>query len=85
MLSKIKPRKSIQISHFFKINQLYLVCFIPFSNVLGEIALLAVVVEDLSGIAALFNWGHSFQADVILLAVCGVGIFGVGVFDELGG
>jgi hypothetical protein len=59
--------------------------FIPLTDVLGEIALLAVVVEDLSGIAVLFNWGHSFQADVILLAVCRVGIFGVGVFDELGG
>jgi hypothetical protein len=59
--------------------------FIPLNDVLGEIALLAVVIEDLSGIAVLFNWSHSFQADVILLAVCGVGIFRVEVFDELGG
>lgn len=56
-----------------------------FSNVFGEIALLAVGVENLSEIAVLFTGSNSVQADVELLAVSRVGISGVGLLDGLSG
>jgi hypothetical protein len=59
--------------------------FLPFSNVFGEIALLAVGVENLSEIAVLFTGSNSVQADVELLAVSRVGISGVGLLDGLSG
>ena len=58
-------------------------CCLPFSDVLGEIALLAVGVEDLSKIAALFTGGNSVQTDVELLAVGRIGIPRVGLLDRL--
>jgi hypothetical protein len=60
-------------------------CPIPFGDVLGEIALLAVGVEDLAEIAVLFTGSDSVQADVELLAVGRVGISGVGLGERLGG
>ena len=56
-----------------------------FGDVLGEIALLAVGVEDLAEIAVLFTGSDSVQADVELLAVGRVGISGVGLGERLGG